>query len=175
MKNIINFTLFQLLWFGCVLGAAHEFILPSIVIFIVMLITHLVPKFNAELDLTLVLCCFFFGFVLDSFLAYFNFIDYRFNAGLSQVAPFWILFLWIGFALTLNNSMSWLMKKPKVGSFFIVIGAPLSYFSAEKLGAIKINEQPITFILISIMWFVVYHILIALHNWKKNMRVLSND
>jgi len=46
---------------------------------------------------------------------------------------------------------------------FILIGAPLSYYSAEKLMAIKINETIITLCLISVLWLLVYHIILAIN------------
>jgi len=163
MKNGLNFILFQSLWISCILGAANHVIWPAVLIISSMLGVFLFPAFRHKKDILFLSVCIIMGFILDSLLAYLQLIDYNYDYGLNQTAPFWILFLWAGFALTLNHSMSWLLKKPKLGTLFILIGAPLSYYSAEKLMAIKINETIITLCLISVLWLLVYHIILAIN------------
>ena len=107
-------------------------------------------------------------------MAHFELIDYYYDYGFSHIAPLWILFLWTGFALTLNHSMSWLLNKPKLGTVFIFIGAPLSYFSADKLNAIHINETIVTMTLISIMWLLVYHIILVINTSYSDKRELTH-
>ena len=141
MKNLLNFVLFQSLWFSCVLGAANQTIWPAVMIVTVMLSVFLYPAIRNKQDIMFLSVCLIMGFILDSLLAYMELVDYKYDDGFNHIAPFWIIFLWAGFSLTLNHSMSWLLKKPRLGTFFIIIGAPLSYFSAEKLGAIQIQES----------------------------------
>jgi len=164
MKNTINFILFQLLWISCILGAAYEIIWPATLIITTLLAVYLYPSVRHQKDLSFLSVCLVLGFLLDSVMAHFNLITYNYDLGFSNTAPFWILFLWVGFALTLNHSMSWLIKKPKLGTAFIIIGAPLSYFSAEKLNAIVIEDSVIALTLISIMWLFVYHIILLVDN-----------
>lgn len=163
MKNILNFILFQSLWLCCIFGAAHSVIWPASVIVLVMILQQLNPNFRHKNDGAFLYTCIILGFIMDSLLAYFGLIDYYYDLGFSYIAPFWIVFLWTGFALTLNHSMLWLLKKPRIGTLFIIIGAPLSYYTADKLKAIHINESVLTLSLISVMWLMVYHILLALN------------
>lgn len=174
MKNIINFVLFQSLWLSCILGAANKILWPATLLISCMLIMFLLPTLSNKKDKIFLSICIALGFFLDSSMAYFGLIDYHYDYGFSHTAPFWIMFLWTGFALTLNHSMSWLLNKPKLGTLFIVIGAPLSYFSAEKLNAIQINEPLVTLTLISFMWLIVYHIILAINSSSISKRTLNH-
>lgn len=174
MKNGLNFILFQALWLCCVLGAAYEVLWPAIVCITTMLVVFLFPSCRHQKDKIFLSVCILMGFILDSVLAHFNLIHYHYNFGMTQTAPVWILFLWIGFALTLNHSMTWLLNKTRLGTLFIIVGSPISYFSAEKLGAIKIYEPFITLTLISIMWLFVYHVILAINSSSTLSRELNH-
>jgi hypothetical protein len=167
MKNLVNFILFQMLWVACVLGAANQIIWPSIILVIAMLVTFSLPAFKVKNDIFLVFICLILGFILDSSLAYFNFIDYSFDYGYSLMAPLWILLLWIGFALTLNHSMAWIFKNIKLGYLLMAVGAPLSYISADRLGAVTISNIVLTSLIVSLSWVLVFTVLILI---KKNQQ-----
>jgi hypothetical protein len=164
MLNLINFVLFQSLWLSCIFGAANQILWPAFLLIGILLVVFLMPKIRHEKDFTFLVICLTLGFILDSLLAYWGLINYHTNYGLTQTAPLWILVLWAGFALTLNHSMTWLLKKPRLGSLFIIIGAPLSYFSADRLNAITINHLQMSLILISLLWFFVYAIILAFNS-----------
>ncbi|MCO4821621.1 MAG: DUF2878 domain-containing protein [Flavobacteriaceae bacterium] len=174
MKNIINFILFQSLWLSCIIGAAYQNIWPATICLTALMLLFLLPKYKNGNDILFIYTSVTLGFLLDSLLAYTGLIEYKLNFGLTQTAPLWILFLWIGFALTLNHSMSWLLNKPKLGTLFITIGAPLSYFSAEKLNAIKINQTLTTLLLVSLLWLLVYKIILTINNSIENNQELEH-
>ena len=156
-----------MLWVACVLGAANKIIWPAIAILIAMLVIFSLPTLKAKNDLTFILICLLLGFVLDSTLAYFNFIDYSFDFGYSNIAPLWILFLWVGFALTLNHSMAWLFKYIKTGYLLMALGPPLSYISADRLGAVTITNMVLTALLVSVSWMLVFKALLIIMNNQK--------
>lgn len=174
MNNLINLFLFQGLWLSCILGAAKQTIWPAAVIVSCLLVLFLSPKFRHKNDSLFLFVCLPFGFALDSLLAYFGLIDYAHNFGFVAIAPVWIMFLWIGFSLTLNHSMAWLLQKPKLGSLFMLIGAPLSYFSAEKLGAIVMHKTTITLIVISVLWLLVYYLLLVANQHTQRQLELNH-
>ena len=168
MKKMINFILFQLLWVACVLGADNQTIWPALSIILIMLVIFLLPSIRAKNDFIFIITCLVLGFILDSSLAYFNFIDYSFNYGFTRIAPLWILFLWVGFALTLNHSMAWIFNNAKLGYLLMALGPPLSYISAGKLGAVSINNMLLTSLLVSLSWMLVFKILLLV---KKNKQI----
>ena len=156
-----------MLWIACVLGAANQVIWPSITLVMLMLVIFSLPAFRVKTDLLFVLICLLLGFILDSTLAYFNFIDYSFDYGYSLMAPLWILFLWIGFALTLNHSMAWIFKNIKMGYLLMALGAPLSYISADRLGAITISNMVLTSLFVSVSWMLVFKTLLLVKKYQQ--------
>ena len=173
MNNIINFVLFQILWLSCVIGAANQIIWPALIIILAMFCLYLTPRFNLKKDMVFLLFCLVMGFIVDSLLAYFDLVEYSYNLGLANVAPFWIMILWAGFALTLNHSMAWLLSQPKLGAALIGIGSPLSYFSASKLGAISIHNMIQTLVIISILWLLVFGIILWVNKQKWQQEAIN--
>lgn len=164
MSNVINFILFQLLWISCIFGVAYQEITPALVVFGIMLIYHCLPKVRKPGDFKIVILCSLLGFVLDSLLAYWQMVDYFYDFGYDNVAPFWIIMLWVGFGLALNHSMSWMFKNVKLAYGFVAIGPALSYFSAQKIGAVVINNTVYSLTIASILWIMVFTVILVTRN-----------
>lgn len=175
MKNIYNFILFQALWLYTVLGVAKNNLWPAIIIFSGFAILFLFSDYSHKTDKKLFVFCIFTGSIVDSILAKSRLVEYQQNIGYENIAPYWILLLWGGFALTLNHSMSWMLRKPKVAYSFITIGAPLSYFSASKLGAVDIPNMLNAFLMISLLWLITYHSIVLFQSHFSEAKVKCND
>ena len=68
-------------------------------------------------------------------------------------APAWIAMLWVAFALTLNHSLGWLVRRPLLAVAFGLIGSPASYFAAQRLGAVEFLVAPqAALALIGVAW-----------------------
>ena len=80
-----------------------------------------------------------------------------------SITPLWIIVLWMGFAITLNSSLSWLKKKIKLSALFGAIGGPLAYLAGEKLEAVTILS-PNAIIVIAIGWAIITPLLIIITN-----------
>ena len=171
MSNTVNFILFQLLWVTSVLGAANAVLWPSTIVIFLILFVFLITKFTHKENLKFVIYSLFFGFIIDSLLASTGLIEYKYNFGITYLAPIWILYLWAGFALTFNHSMAWMFKNKTMATIFIGIGSPLSYFSAEKLNAIEISNLPVTLILISVLWLGFFKFIDGIKGSTKQKQV----
>ena len=68
--------------------------------------------------------------------------------------------LWAIFATALNVSLRWMRGKLIIASLFGLIGAPLSYFSGVKLGAMLHPATPAFYIAIGIGWALIMPTLI---------------
>ena len=150
MKHkLINFILFQSIWFILILAAAHESFYGLVIGFLLILVQYWHGKLMVP-DLKLILTSTMIGFAHDTSLNYFKFIQYNidFNA---YYSPVWIIELWISFALTLNHSLAWLGNKKLLQMIFGLIGGPLAYIAGEKLGAIyMINTM--TLYVLALSW-----------------------
>ncbi|MGA1657376.1 MAG: DUF2878 domain-containing protein [Methylophilaceae bacterium] len=135
MKHkLINFILFQSIWFILILAAAHESFYGLVIGLLLILVQYWHGKLMVP-DFKLILASIIIGFAHDTSLNYFKFIQYNIDFN-TYYSPFWIIGLWISFALTINHSLAWLGNKKLLQMIFGLIGGPLAYIAGEKLGAI---------------------------------------
>ncbi|MFZ9120121.1 MAG: DUF2878 domain-containing protein [Methylophilaceae bacterium] len=150
MKHkLINFILFQSIWFILILAAAHESFYGLVIGFLLILVQYWHGKLMVP-DFKLILASIIIGFAHDTSLNYFKFIQYNIDFN-TYYSPFWIIGLWISFALTINHSLAWLGNKKLLQMIFGLIGGPLAYIAGEKLGAIyMINTM--TLYVLALSW-----------------------
>ena len=157
MKHkLINFVLFQSIWFILILSAAHDSTYGALIGFFLLSLQYLHGK-KLFADCLLVVLAIVIGLIHDGLLKYFNLILYHI-VFIDFYSPIWIIGLWISFALTINHSLAWLQSKPALQIFFGLIGGPLAYLAGEKLGAITLSHEYTLYIL-ALNWAVVTPVL----------------
>ncbi|NNF52074.1 MAG: DUF2878 domain-containing protein [Gammaproteobacteria bacterium] len=137
---LLNFALFQLAWFACVLGGANG--LPAAGLFAVAIAVgvHLYLSAAPATEFRLVLIVGLLGAAWDSFVVSAGLMSYPSGMMIAGVAPYWIIAMWINFAVTLNVSMGWLKARPLLAAVFGALGGPLSYLAGYKLGGVDIPD-----------------------------------
>lgn len=150
---IINFVLFQITWFACVLGAAKGYPWLGAIVVSLSLMWHFSQAKYKFQEATWCLIALTIGALFDQFMLSFQFIHYQNNGWAQTIVPVWILALWLAFALTLNVSMRWLHGKYLISLLFGAVGGPLAYMAAQKLGAVKLGEHSL--IILSVGWAIV--------------------
>lgn len=161
--TIVNIILLNVLWFACVLGAANNLLWPGFLALSVLLVINIYNRSLKRIDLKIVLFSLMAGLIIDGLLHAQGMIRYEHKILDSAfLPPIWILILWVGFGATVRTGMQWLLAQPKLGAVIMLIGAPLSYFSAEKLGAANITMfwQAMSFIGVS--WLLYFGLVIYL-------------
>ena len=105
-------------------------------------------------DLRIVLVLIPLGFVVDSIYAASGMITYASHWPHPDIAPVWIIALWIAFGLTIRHSMRVLVEKPLVGAILGAIFGPVSYwFAGNVWGAAQFNwPTPVWFSVIGVSW-----------------------
>jgi hypothetical protein len=161
MKNWINFIAFQLVWFAAVGGAANAIWWGGPVAFALFAAYHLRPGIAMRGDLKLILLALALGFVTDTLMAASGMSTYAAAIPNAPIAPFWILSLWAGFALTLNHSMHWMTARPWLVSPLAAIVGPLSYYGAGRVwGAVTITAPiPTALGVLGLCWLVAMFVL----------------
>ena len=147
----INFALFQLGWFACVLGSAkgRPWTGPAFVAF--ALAVHLrSPERRREAGL--IACAALGGTALDSVLVSAGI--YRPASGLllPWLAPPWITALWFLFATTLRHCLGWLAGRYTLAALFGFLGSPMSFLAAERLGALSLPADGRPMSLFTFAW-----------------------
>lgn len=164
MKRLINFILFQVSWFACVLGAANNLPWLGVLVTFMVLFWHFIQLKIIQPELILMFTVLVIGGILDQALLSTDLVGYVNHGWSSAVVPVWILALWLAFASILNVSLRWMREKYLLAVIFGAIGGPLAYLGAEKLGAVTLHGTN-AMLALSIGWAVITPILLVLSKY----------
>ncbi|MEZ5461881.1 DUF2878 domain-containing protein [Dokdonella sp.] len=161
MKTWINFIAFQVVWFAAVLGAAYGYGWAGPVALAGFAVYHLRPGVRERGDVKLMVLALLLGFVTDTLMAASGFSRYASAIPAPPLAPFWILSLWAGFALTLNHSMQWFTRRPLLAAPLAAVFGPISYYGAGRAwGAVSIAEPiGLALAVLAVCWLISMSIL----------------
>jgi Protein of unknown function (DUF2878) len=159
-NKIINFVLFQIGWFACVLGAARQLPWLGVLVVLAIVAWHLWQARQPKVEVILLLIALLIGGLFDQMLLSLNLVSYQAHGWSSTLVPAWILALWAVFVTVLNVSLRWMRGKWLVAILFGAIGGPLAYMGAAKLGAATLNALPASYIALSIGWAILTPLLL---------------
>lgn len=170
---VVNAALFQGVWFACVIGSAYQLLWPAALSCLVLICWQLHPARRHSTDFKLLGTAIVLGLIVDTIwiqAGFIEFTDPRFIAG---VSPMWIVFLWMGFALTINHSLIWLSAHPLLPALMGLIGGPMSYLAGLKLGAVTYLADPMLIsACMGVAWAISMSILVKLSG-PKDLRSLK--
>ena len=134
MRKLINFVLFQLGWFACILGAAHGYVMLAVLFCAAIATFHLWQSSDRIQEGALLLKIGLFGIGADTLLVHTGSLVFESKGLLPALSPIWMWSLWVILGCTLNESMSWLKGRFALAA---VLGAafgsgPLPYFSMKR-------------------------------------------
>ena len=167
-KNVIlNFVLFQIGWFACVIGAAKQMPWIGVAFMLIFLAWHLSQAFRPKLELMLVILTVIIGGIYDFMMTNNQLLTYQSHGwqshGWSAALPaVWILALWAEFAMILNVSLRWMRNRWLIAILFGAIGGPLAYIGAARLGAVYLDNLPLSYVGLSVGWAIVTPLLFVL-------------
>ena len=161
-KLTINYLAFQAGWFACVLGAAKGYPMLGPIVVLVAVVWHLFHAQRPAKELTLLIFCALIGLVFDSLLLATGWVKFTNGMLLQNLAPYWMVALWIVFATSLNQSMAWLRGRPLLAAVFGAVGGPLSYLAGAKLGAMTLVSTMPALLALAVGWGLIMPILINL-------------
>jgi hypothetical protein len=134
---LINQGLFQLAWPACVIGAAHGIFWTGLLVVGALVLWQLNRRNRHPLDLRMIGVCLGLGFVLDTAWVQLGLLDFAMAWPSSNVAPMWIMLLWISVALVINHSMAAFKHRLWILAVAGGIGSPFSYFAGSRFGAVE--------------------------------------
>ncbi len=155
--TLLNAGLFQLVWFGSVLGAGVYQSLSYAVVALVLLVLSLRLHQRQRSDLWLVLIALPAGWLLDTLWIRLGVLDY----GDTLTAPTWILLMWIGVALTVNHSLVILRDRPLLGALVVAVFAPVSYLAGQRLGAVDVPDVQRLW-MVCLSWGLLFYLMFRL-------------
>ena len=159
---IINFVLFQLGWFACVLGGANGLPWIGPIAATAIIMYHLSRAARPALELKLIVLAVALGTLWDSALVVAGGLSYPSGMLISDLAPYWIVALWALFSTTRNVSLKWMKGRLALAAAFGAVGGPLTYFGGSKLGGVVLNDPVAALGALSIGWAIMMPLLMYL-------------
>jgi len=158
----INFLLFQLGWFACVLGGAYDQVIIGSLVAMSVIAFHLYQATAPIREFSLLAIALIIGFIFESLMVSLSLAQYDHGQAFSSIAPLWIILMWPLFATTLNLSMRWLKSlAPLLIALVGAIFAPLAYLAGERLGAVAYNDTILSMTAISIAWALLLPLMVT--------------
>ncbi len=160
--KLVNFVLFQLGWFACVLLGGSPWHFWALVVVALAVAVHLnsAPGMNPELrliGLSLLL-----GLAWENLLTLSGVLSYPFGQIVGQQAPLWIVAMWPLLATTLNVSLRWMHGKLWLTMAFGAVGGPLAFFAGERMEAVTIANPMLAYLILAAGWAVLFPALVKL-------------
>lgn len=164
LQIIVNFVLFQLAWFACVVGASKGLPWLGVIVALAVAAWHISQVSQPKQEIDLMLICLLLGGLYDQAILSSGLITYMHN-GWSQtfttLVPAWILGLWLTFATILNVSLRWMHGRYILGAALGAIGGPLAYKGAEKIGAVVLHGVS-SYIALLLGWAIITPLLLGI-------------
>ncbi|GAB3000473.1 DUF2878 domain-containing protein [Psychrosphaera aestuarii] len=152
---LLNFILFQTIWFGCIYIGNSFVPVGALLIAFHFYKTHFLKE-----DVVIIALCIVTGLVLDSLVMAYGVFSFNHGIVIDFLIPPWLVLIWAAFGMTLNHSLAYFQQKPLLAFVGGSISGPLSYLAGARLGAI---ETPYdfwwTFLIFSIIWGPVFMLL----------------
>ena len=156
-NKIVNAVSFQLVWIACVGGGgAGIWWLGPLAVLVFGVWQVSTSRFRRS-DVLMVLVAAPLGMAVDSLFIATGLLQYPEPGPWgANLAPIWIVALWIGFALTLNHSLAWLKGKALLALVVGGIAGPFSYWvGATTWRAVEFTESTIVVLAaLLIVWAV---------------------
>jgi hypothetical protein len=153
MAQFVNFLLYQMGWFCCVLGAAWGFPWLGMSLAAGLVAVHFWLAADRRVQLWLVIIAAAVGGILDTAQLWAGVFAFTSGVVVEWLPPPWMTLLWIQFATTFHFSMSWLSGRYVLCACFGLVGAPLAFFAGERLGAIDfLSPRLFHYVCLALLW-----------------------
>ena len=162
--KLANAIGYQLVWLASIMGAIHgsQFAGPLAA----ALFACVVLAFgrHRRADLRLIPLVLAIGLLADSAWIALGWLDYSAPWPSAQMAPGWILAIWLAFSLTLNHSLAFLKRRYALASLLGAIGGPLAYWlAADGFGAVRFDAPDRTVLIgLGIAWALIIPMLMRI-------------
>jgi len=158
----VNFIIFQLGWFSCVLMAARGLPETGIMIALLLVSVQLFLAENRQNLLILLLVITLIGSAWDSVLTSLNILVFNTGMIVNFLAPGWIIAMWLIFATTLNVSFRWLHGRYWIAMLLGALFGPLAYQAGAALGAVVIPDNLLANLVMAAGWSLLMPLSIKL-------------
>ena len=136
--QLVNYALYQIGWFACVLGGASHRPWTGFLIAMILVGVHLALSVERAFELRLVVLATAVGAVVEMMQIAAG--TYRFTSGTvtDALPPPWLLAMWAQLATTFRFSLRRVVTRPVLAVLFGAAGGPIAFLAGERLGAVTL-------------------------------------
>lgn len=164
MNVLLNLVLFQVGWVVTVAGAGagYWWAGPLALLAFAAVTFRLTPWPRTDFALMCLACL--LGLAIDTGFVQLGLLRYSEPVPFMDLAPIWILGMWMSFALTLNHSLRLFKQHLAWAALFGLVGGPLAYYvAASRFDAVEMLAVPaLAYGAIAVVWAIVTPLLLAL-------------
>lgn len=140
---LVNAIAYQLVWFATVIGAGDGWWWAGPAAAAVFATWQLATSRCRRADAWLLVAAGFTGALLDSIWAFTGLLAFASPVPSAQLAPVWIVTLWMSFALTFNHSLAMLKSRLWLAAALGALGGPIAYaISGRAWNAVMFDAAP---------------------------------
>ena len=164
MQLMVNFILFQIGWFACVISAARQLEWLALLSIGICIAIHLSIVKDRMSELQIILTAGLMGLIIDSTLISLGVFIPEFSIGVGGIAPLWLVGMWMLFGITINHSLRWLNQRYFIAAVMGFVFAPVAYLAGQRLGALTFpSDYPdyISLLAIGSCWIFVTPLLLV--------------
>lgn len=132
-SKIANALGYQAVWFATLISVSKGHFWFGFFTSLVFATLMLCFGGKAKQDSRIVLIGLVLGMAIDTLFASTGWIQYEQSWPGMNVAPLWIIALWLSFSFTLNHSMDFLRRNCGLAAIFGLLGGPLAYWCADRV------------------------------------------
>lgn len=159
---LLNLLGFQLAWLAVVLTAARGQPWIGTLVVLAFATWHLTRVRPYRSEALLLALAALAGLVFDSLLLGAGWVDFSVGMPVAGLAPYWMVALWINFAMVLNVSLRWLQGRTLWAALLGAVGGPLAYWGGAGLGAMVLLQAGPALLALALGWAVLTPLLLAL-------------
>lgn len=152
MHLFVNLLIFKVSWLIVIWSAANAMPLSGLLAVSLAVLIHLITCRSPANEVLLLLAIGFVGFLWETLLLTLGLVEYSSGMFHSQLAPYWMVALWILFATTLNVSFARLQNNLALAAAFGAVAGPVSFFAGSRIGAVTIVSESFGFAILSLGW-----------------------
>ncbi|MDO6595047.1 DUF2878 domain-containing protein [Neptuniibacter sp. 1_MG-2023] len=159
----VNLIGFNLIWILSVLYKNEAVLVVSI-----FLLLHLLLHTDPITEAFILVIVTLLGYSLDSVMTLLGVYWFENNSAndLRIFAPLWLALLWLSFAATLRQSLSFFSNKIKLSGIAGGFSGGFSYFAAANLGAVSFPLGDfVTVLMVAVIWAFLFPLLLVLTSY----------
>lgn len=154
-RNVLNFILFQIGWFACVV---YPDLLGPVLVLFLLLFHFVFVSQNRFTELQFIGLGTIVGSLLDGLWFRLGILDD--GTGAVLITPPWLVAMWAIFMTTLSHSLNWISRKIWLAFVFAPFAGSFAYWSASQMGAVEFPELAPSLIALALGWLVVFPLLL---------------